>query len=185
MKNRASRVVRRAALAAGLVAFGFTAVADSLPPNAYIPSGLLYHWDGVDNQATGTHDPNAATWVDRVGKVALTKSGTVTVAASPEEEDIYSIKVTRGGKTVNEVSTSTFWLVGGEERKKITAALHPVGLIESETAKDFFTANGLYASGCYSEAYLLSRVLCDKEPKNILYLNLMKLCAKVLNLRIE
>ncbi|MCQ2395996.1 MAG: hypothetical protein MJ249_17085, partial [Kiritimatiellae bacterium] len=79
MKDRASRVVCRAVMAAGLVMFGFTAVADSLPPNAYIPSGLLYHWDGVDNQATGTHDPNAATWVDRVGKVALTKSGTVTV----------------------------------------------------------------------------------------------------------
>lgn len=105
--------------------------------------------------------------------------------ASPEEEDIYSIKVTRGGKTVNEVSTSTFWLVGGEERKKITAALHPVGLIESQTAKDFFTANVLYANGCHSEAYLLSRTLCDKEPKNGLYLNLKKLCAKALNLRID
>ena len=84
MKNRASRVVRRAVMAAGLVAFGFTAVADSLPPNAYIPRGLLYHWDGVDNQATGTHDPNAATWVDRVGKVALTKSGSGTVTVEDD-----------------------------------------------------------------------------------------------------
>lgn len=105
------------------------------------------------------------------------------LAASPEVEDIYSIKVTRDGKTVNEVSTSTFWLVGGDERKKIARELQPLSLIASETAKDFFTANVLYANGCNSEAYFLSKKLCEREPKNALYVNLMRLCAKALKLR--
>ena len=110
-------------------------------------------------------------------------SANALFAASLVEDDIYSIKVTRDGKTVNEVSTSTFWLVSGDERKKIARELQPVSSIASETAKDFFTANVLYANGCNSEAYFLSKKLCEREPKNALYVNLMRLCAKALKLR--
>lgn len=32
----------------------------------YVTDGLFAHWDAIDNQATGTHDANATSWVDKV-----------------------------------------------------------------------------------------------------------------------
>ena len=35
------------------------------PPGVYVQDGLVAHWDGIDNQATGVHDPDAtSTWID-------------------------------------------------------------------------------------------------------------------------
>ena len=99
-----------------------------------------------------------------------------------EEDEIYTIRVTLNGKTVNELSASTFWLVGNAERTKIDAALKSISSLSSDRAKDFFTANVLYANGCHSEAYLLARKLYDTE-KNMLYENLLKLCSKALGIR--
>ena len=100
-----------------------------------------------------------------------------------EEDEIYSIRVKLNGKIVNEVSASTFWLVGKDERAKIDVALKSISSLSSGRAKDFFTANVLYANGCHSEAYLLARKLHDAEKGNVLYENLLKLCSKVLNLK--
>lgn len=100
-----------------------------------------------------------------------------------EEDEIYTIRVTLNGKTVNELSTSTFWLVGNAERTKIDAALKNISSLSSDRAKDFFTANVLYANGCYSEAYLLARKLHGEEMRNGIYTDLLKLCSKALGIR--
>ena len=102
-----------------------------------------------------------------------------------EEDEIYTIRVTLDGKTMNELSTSTFWLVGNAERSKIDSALKHISLLSSDLAKDFFTANVLYDNGCYSEAYLLTRKLHDTEKGNMLYANLLKLCSKALKIKPE
>lgn len=109
--------------------------------------------------------------------------GTRLFADVLEEDEIYSIRVKLNGKIVNEVSTSTFWLVGNAERTKIDATLKNISLLSSERAKDFFTANVLYANGCYSESYLLVRKLYDAENGSMLYANLLKLCSKALGIR--
>lgn len=40
---------------------------DGVDANSYVKENLIAQWDGADNVATGTHDPSAKTWVDRVG----------------------------------------------------------------------------------------------------------------------
>ena len=41
------------------------ALAQLPPPGAYVQSGLVAHWDGIDNQATGVHDSTAtSSWKD-------------------------------------------------------------------------------------------------------------------------
>lgn len=102
-----------------------------------------------------------------------------------EEDEIYTIRVTLDGKIMNELSTSTFWLIGNAERKKIEIALNHISSLASDSAKDFFTANVLYSNGCHSEAYLLARKLHGEEKENRLYENMLKLCSKALNLRPE
>ena len=71
-KDRASCAVRRAVLAAGLVVLGLGSVSADIPASAYVQDGLIAHWDGIDNAGTGTHDPNATTWVDLKGENNLT-----------------------------------------------------------------------------------------------------------------
>ena len=102
-----------------------------------------------------------------------------------EEDAIYTIRVTLDGKTMNELSTSTFWIVGNAERSKIDSALKHISFLSSDLAKEFFTANVLYDNGCYSEAYLLARKLHDTENGNMLYANLLKLCSKALKIKPE
>ena len=57
----------------------FSSVALALALNAttctsasYVQSGLIAQWDGIDNQGTGTHDPNATTWKDLKGSLDMT-----------------------------------------------------------------------------------------------------------------
>lgn len=112
-----------------------------------------------------------------------TIGGADVFAVALEEDEIYSVRIKFNGKIVNEVSTSTFWLVGNAERTKIDVALKSISSLSSDRAKDFFTANVFYANGCYSEAYLLARKLHDAEKGNMLYENLLKLCSKALGVR--
>ena len=112
-----------------------------------------------------------------------TIGGADVFSAALEEDEIYAVRVKLNGKIVNEVSTSTFWLVGNAERTKIDAALKSISSLTSDSAKDFLTANVLYANGCHSEAYLLACKLHDAEKGNMLYENLLKLCSKALGVR--
>ncbi len=34
--------------------------------HSYVQSGIIAHWDGIDNANTGTHNASATTWTDRV-----------------------------------------------------------------------------------------------------------------------
>ena len=47
-----------------LLLFTFAAPASTVPASAYVQSGLIAQWDGIDNAGTGTHDANATEWVD-------------------------------------------------------------------------------------------------------------------------
>ena len=38
----------------------------------YVQDGLLVQWDGIDNEGTGTHNPNATVWKDLKGTCDLT-----------------------------------------------------------------------------------------------------------------
>ena len=35
--------------------------ASAYDSSSYVQNGLIAQWDGIDNQGTGTHDPNATT----------------------------------------------------------------------------------------------------------------------------
>ena len=67
--------VALAAACAVAVGWVFTASAD-IPASAYVQRGLIAQWDGIDNAGTGTHDANAETWVDRIGRRSPTKVNT-------------------------------------------------------------------------------------------------------------
>ena len=41
----------------------------------YVTDGLVARWDGIDNDGTGTHNPNATVWKDLAGNLDLTLSG--------------------------------------------------------------------------------------------------------------
>ena len=60
--------------ALGVIGFlSTTAYADTTyTSSSYVQSGLIAQWDGIDNQGTGTHDPNATTWKDLVGDLDMT-----------------------------------------------------------------------------------------------------------------
>ena len=55
-------------ICAALVALGFafTASAD-ISASAYVQTGLVAQWDGIENAGAGQHDANATTWVDLAG----------------------------------------------------------------------------------------------------------------------
>ena len=54
------------ALAVTRVAF-----AAGVPATAYVQDGLIAHFDAIDNEGTGTHNPTAAKWKDLVGTASL------------------------------------------------------------------------------------------------------------------
>ena len=41
--------------------------ADGYDAHAYVTSGLVAQWDGIDNAGTGSHDATATTWKDLSG----------------------------------------------------------------------------------------------------------------------
>ena len=41
----------------------------------YVQSGLVAHFDAIDNEGTGTHNPSAAVWRDLKGSASLTLTG--------------------------------------------------------------------------------------------------------------
>ena len=63
--------VALAAACAVVVGWAFTASAD-IPASAYVQSGLIAPWDGIDNAGTGTHDPAATTWAELKGGLQTT-----------------------------------------------------------------------------------------------------------------
>ena len=73
--------IRTVLMAISSAALVFTLFADTSYTSAnYVQSGLIAQWDGIDNQGTGTHDPNATTWKDLKGSndMTLTSKGSWT-----------------------------------------------------------------------------------------------------------
>ena len=54
------------------VAAAGTAVAAGLGPQSYVQDGLVTHFDAIDNEGTGTHNPSATTWRDLKGSAYIT-----------------------------------------------------------------------------------------------------------------
>ena len=48
------------------------AVAAGLGPQSYVQDGLVTHFDSIDNEGTGTHNPSATTWRDLKGSAYIT-----------------------------------------------------------------------------------------------------------------
>ena len=68
--------VRRVALWSLCAGFACGAgVAWAALPAGYVQEGLIACWDGIDNAGTGTHDPDAMTWVDLVNGRVFTLNG--------------------------------------------------------------------------------------------------------------
>ena len=62
---------------------GKTATFNVTVTAGIVTDGLFAHWDAIDNQATGTHDSTATTWVDKVNGytwTAMRTDGTKTWA---------------------------------------------------------------------------------------------------------
>lgn len=56
----------RACAAIAALGFAFTASAD-IPASAYVQSGLVAQFDGIENAGSGTHNGAATTWTDLTG----------------------------------------------------------------------------------------------------------------------
>ena len=54
------------------VAVAGAAVAAGLGPQNYVQNGLVTHFDAIDNEGTGTHNPSATTWRDLKGAAYIT-----------------------------------------------------------------------------------------------------------------
>ena len=59
-------------LALSLCAAAGAAVAAGLGPQSYVQDGLVTHFDAIDNEGTGTHNPSATTWRDLKGSAYIT-----------------------------------------------------------------------------------------------------------------
>ncbi|MBQ6007994.1 MAG: hypothetical protein IJL17_05615 [Kiritimatiellae bacterium] len=57
---------------AALCAVAGAAVAAGLGPQNYVQDGLVTHFDAIDNEGTGTHNPSATTWRDLKGSAYIT-----------------------------------------------------------------------------------------------------------------
>ena len=57
---------------AAVAAVTGAAVAAGLGPQNYVQDGLVTHFDAIDNEGTGTHNPSAATWRDLKGSAYIT-----------------------------------------------------------------------------------------------------------------
>ena len=73
---------------ATVAGLSFGVSADLAPTFDYIKDGLVAHWDAIDNAATGTHDPTAAKWVDKVGGIELVGAFTVGETTMAPSADI-------------------------------------------------------------------------------------------------
>ena len=61
-----------------LLLFTFAAPAATVPASAYVQSGLVAQWDGIDNAGTGVHDANATYPKELVSGIEQTLTGTMT-----------------------------------------------------------------------------------------------------------
>ena len=53
------------------VAVTAVAQATGVPATAYVQDGLIAHFDAIDNEGTGTHNPNASRWNSLIGNAYL------------------------------------------------------------------------------------------------------------------
>ena len=61
----------RSFVAISAVAAVAAAQAAGVPATAYVQDGLIAHFDAIDNEGTGTHNPTAAKWRSLVGTASL------------------------------------------------------------------------------------------------------------------
>ena len=66
--------MKKMILIAAVAAAG-AAMAAGLGPQSYVQDGLVTHFDAIDNEGTGTHNPSATTWRDLKGSASLTLTG--------------------------------------------------------------------------------------------------------------
>ncbi len=55
-----------------VIAAACAAMAAGLGPQSYVQDGLVTHFDAIDNEGTGTHNPSATTWRDLKGSAYIT-----------------------------------------------------------------------------------------------------------------
>ena len=61
-----------------VVASAIPAWATTYTSASYVQDGLIAQWDAIDNEGTGTHNPNATVWKDLKGNRDLTLQGNGT-----------------------------------------------------------------------------------------------------------
>ena len=159
MKNRASRVVRRAVLAAGLVAFGFGSASADISASAYVQRGLILHYDGIENAGAGQHDATATSWSNLASGSG---SGDMSLPAGAVIQQ-NSIDF---GKAKGEVSSVSC----ARSAEEITAQVS-VRTAESITGNDqvFFDLNGRLQAGYdgrSSNPSSSNKGLCVVLPRN-------------------
>ncbi len=64
--------MKKMLLVAAIAAIGTAAEAVNLTPADYVQDGLLVHFDAIDNEGTGTHNPSATTWTALKGGASIT-----------------------------------------------------------------------------------------------------------------
>ena len=64
--------MKKLMMIAAVAAVAGTAVAAGLGPQSYVQNGLVAHFDAIDNEGTGTHNPSATTWRDLKGSAYIT-----------------------------------------------------------------------------------------------------------------
>ena len=64
--------MKKLMMVAAVAAVAGAAVAAGLGPQNYVQDGLVAHFDAIDNEGTGTHNPSAAVWRDLKGSATIT-----------------------------------------------------------------------------------------------------------------
>ena len=64
--------MKKAFVFVAAVAAAGTVLAAGLGPQNYVQNGLVTHFDAIDNEGTGTHNPSATTWRDLKGSAYIT-----------------------------------------------------------------------------------------------------------------
>ena len=100
-----NRVVR--AVFAAAVVVGCCSASADIPASAYVQTGLVAQWDGIDNAGTGTHQADATAWKD-ISTAA--KGGDLTLAAKEAFGDNCLTITTAGTHVTGDLGLSSMTL---------------------------------------------------------------------------
>ncbi len=119
--------------------------ADTPDASSYVQSGLVGHYDGIDNAGTGTHDPGATAWKDLAGTLGdgALGAGAVWADGTCWTNAANGQPVTLGAAFSTNVATKTF---------TVELVLKPDAVNVRRTLLGNYSSAQNFNIECYSDA---------------------------------